>query len=120
MDHYNEWCDEEELTENASEAEAAAAPVIEETEESRAAEEEAWELPKARIGYVMLIVAVLCGGNGLGIVAAGLFWKASHNLVGAIAIAAGATIIGLLLVLVIVLVHKRRVIKRVQQQKGEV
>ena len=28
------------------------------------------ELPKARIAYVMAIVAILCGGNGIGIVAA--------------------------------------------------
>lgn len=33
------------------------------------------ELPKARIAYVMAIVAILCGGNGIGIVAAGLLWK---------------------------------------------
>ena len=30
------------------------------------------ELPKARIAYVMAIVAILCGGNRIGIVAAGL------------------------------------------------
>ena len=46
-----------------------------------------WELPKARIAYVMAIVAVLCGGNGIGILAAGLHWKANGNLPVAIGIA---------------------------------
>ena len=45
------------------------------------------ELPKARIAYVMAIVAILCGGNGIGIVAAGLLWKKTQNLSGAIALA---------------------------------
>ena len=40
------------------------------------------ELPKARIAYVMAIVAILCGGNGIGIVAAGLRWKKTNHITG--------------------------------------
>lgn len=73
------------------------------------------ELPTARIAYVMAIVAVLCGGNGIGIVAAGLFWKSSRSLPGAIGIVAAATAVALVLVAVIVLVHKRHVKKNLEQ-----
>ena len=30
-------------------------------------------IPRARIIFVMIIVAVICGGNGMGIVTAGLY-----------------------------------------------
>ena len=73
------------------------------------------ELPTARIAYVMAIVAVLCGGNGIGIVAAGLFWKTNHSLPGAVGIVIAATAIALLIVAVIVLVHKRHVKKNLNQ-----
>ena len=69
------------------------------------------ELPKARIAYVMAIVAILCGGNGIGIVAAGLLWKKTQNLAGAVALVAG-----LLIVTVVVLVHKRHVKKNLEQE----
>ncbi len=73
------------------------------------------QLPTARIAYVMAIVAVLCGGNGIGIVAAGLFWKSSRSLPGAIGIVAAATAVAIVLVAVIVLLHKRHVKKNLEQ-----
>lgn len=78
-------------------------------------EEVVGELPVGRILFVMAIVAVICGGNGAGIIAAGLFWKTTQNLVGAIAIAAGATLMALLIVAVIALVHKKNVKKKLEQ-----
>lgn len=74
-----------------------------------------WELPKARIAYVMAIVAVLCGGNGIGILSAGLYWKATGSLPGAIGIVVGVTVLALLVVAVIVLVHKKRTKKKLEQ-----
>lgn len=74
------------------------------------------ELPKARIAYVMAIVAILCGGNGIGIVAAGLLWKKTQNLAGAVALVAGFTAAALLIVTVVVLVHKRHVKKNLEQE----
>ena len=71
-----------------------------------------FELPKARIAYVMLIVAVLCGGNGIGIVAAGLYWKAHQNLTGAIGIVIAATVIALAVVALIVVIKKHLVKKK--------
>lgn len=73
------------------------------------------ELPKARIAYVMAIVAVLCGGNGIGIVAAGLYWKQTQNLPGAVGIVALATAIALAVVALIVLVHKRNVKRKLEE-----
>lgn len=78
-------------------------------------EEAEVELPKARIAYVMAIVAVLCGGNGIGIVAAGLYWKQTQSLGGAIGIVALATAIALAVVAVIVLVNHRRVKKKLRE-----
>ena len=78
-------------------------------------EEVVGELPVGRILFVMAIVAVLCGGNGAGIVAAGLYWKATQNPVGAIGIAACATFAALIVVAVIALVHKKNVKKKLQQ-----
>ena len=74
------------------------------------------ELPKARIAYVMAIVAILCGGNGIGIVAAGLLWKKTQNLAGAVALVAGFTAAALLIVTVVGLVHKRHVKKNLEQE----
>ena len=74
-----------------------------------------WELPKARIAYVMAIVAVLCGGNGAGILGAGLYWKATGNLPVAIGIVVGATALGLLAVAAIVLIHKKRTKKKLEE-----
>ena len=74
-----------------------------------------WELPKARIAYVMAIVAVLCGGNGIGILSAGLYWKTTGNLPVAIGIVVGVTVLALLVVAVIVLVHEKRTKKKLEQ-----
>ena len=60
----------------------------------------------------MAIVAVLCGGNGIGILAAGLHWKANGNLPVAIGIAVGVTALALAAVAIIVLVHKKRTKER--------
>lgn len=76
-------------------------------------------LPTARIAYVMAIVAVLCGGNGIGIVSAGLFWKKTANLTGAIGIAVCFTAAALVVVAAIVLLHKRHVKKKLEQNEGE-
>ena len=74
------------------------------------------ELPKVRIAYVTAIDAILCGGNGIGIVAAGLLWKKTQNLAGAVALVAGFTAAALLIVTVVVLVHKRHVKKNLEQE----
>lgn len=78
------------------------------------------ELPKARIAYVMAIVAILCGGNGIGIVAAGLLWKKAQNLPGAIALAVAFTAAALAIVAVVVLVHKHQVKKKLEREEDEI
>lgn len=88
---------------------------LEEVDFSAVEDGQEWELPKARIAYVMIIVAVLCGGNGIGILAAGLYWKATQNLPGAVGIVVGMTAAALVVIAVIVLVHKRRVKKNLNQ-----
>ena len=72
-------------------------------------------LPKARIAYIMAIVAVMCGGNGIGILLAGLYWKATQNLPGSIGIAVGVTAVALILVLLIVLFKKHLVKKKLKK-----
>lgn len=99
-----------ELLREELEAELPEIPAVEEGEV---------QLPVHRILYVMAIVAVLCGGNGAGIVAAGLYWKAAHHVAGAIAIAAGATAAALLIVVLIVVLHKRNVKKKLEQGDAE-
>ncbi len=70
------------------------------------------ELPKARIAYVMAIVAVMCGGNGIGILLAGLHWKTTHDLAGSIGVAVAVTAVALFLVVLIVLAKKHFVKKK--------
>lgn len=74
-----------------------------------------FELPKARIAYVMAIVAVLCGGNGIGILLAGLYWKGGGSLPGAVGIVVGMTAAALVVIAIIVAVHKRNVKKKLDE-----
>ena len=48
--------------------------------------------------------------------AAGLLWKKTQNLAGAVALVAGFTAAALLIVTVVVLVHKRHVKKNLEQE----
>ena len=73
-------------------------------------------IPRARIIFVMIIVAVICGGNGMGIVAAGIYWKLTGNLSAAIAIVVGVTVGALVLAAVIALIYKRRIQKRIREE----
>ena len=73
-------------------------------------------IPRARIIFVMIIVAVICGGNGMGIVAAGIYWKLTGNLSAAIAIVVGVTVGALALAAVIALIYKRRIQKRIREE----
>ena len=86
-----------------------------ETTGTKKPEIDAATLLKDRMLFVMLIVAVLCGGNGIGIVAAGLFWKRTQNLAGAVGIVVAVTAAALVLIGIITFVHQRKVKKRLEK-----
>ena len=68
------------------------------------------------------LVAVVIGKNVEGAAkeaeeyGAGLLWKKTQNLAGAVALVAGFTAAALLIVTVVVLVHKRHVKKNLEQE----
>ena len=72
-----------------------------------------------RMLFVMAIVAVLCGGNGIGIVAAGIFWKQTQNLAGAIGILVAVTAGALVIVALIALLHHRKVKRELEKFNEE-
>lgn len=78
-----------------------------------------WVFPKEQLIYIMVVIAVMCGGNGAGIVAAGLYWVRTHNLAGTIGIVVGVTAAALVAVLIIVLVHRRSARKKLAEKQKE-
>lgn len=61
-----------------------------------------------RLIYVLLVVLIICGGNGLGILAAGLVWKFTQNIVGAIIAVVAITVIAFVIAMVLVVRHNKR------------
>lgn len=61
-----------------------------------------------RLTYVLLVVLIICGGNGVGILAAGLIWKLTGNVPGAIAAVVAVTVAAFALAMVLVVRHNRK------------
>ena len=76
--------------------------------------------PKKMPALTFAPITILCGGNGIGIVAAGLLWKKTQNLSGAIALAVAFTAAALAIVAVVVLVHKHQVKKKLEREEDEI
>lgn len=60
-----------------------------------------------RLLYVMLVVLIICGGNGLGILTAALIWKFTGALTAAILTAVGITVLAFLGAMLLIVSHNR-------------
>ena len=58
--------------------------------------------------FVLLVVLIICGGNGVGILAAGVIWKLTHRLAIAIAAAVIITVLAFAAGMALVLLRSRR------------
>ena len=58
--------------------------------------------------FVLLVVLIICGGNGVGILAAGVIWKLTHRLAIAIAVAVIITVLAFAAGMALVLLRGRR------------
>ena len=70
--------------------------------------------PMDRVIFVLAMVGVLCGGNGLGIVAAGVYWKLTGNVGGAILIIVCVTTAAILAAVLIALFYQHYVKKHLK------
>lgn len=61
-----------------------------------------------RLLHVMLVVLIICGGNGLGIVAAALIWKFTGALAAAILTAVGITAIAFFGAILLIVSHNKK------------
>lgn len=61
-----------------------------------------------RLTYVLLVVLIICGGNGLGILAAGLVWKFTQNIAGAIIAVVAITIVAFISAMALVVHHNKK------------
>lgn len=61
-----------------------------------------------RLKFVLLVVLILCGGNGAGIIAAALVWKSTGLLWGAILTLVGITLLAFLGAIALILSHTRK------------
>ena len=57
---------------------------------------------------MLLVVLIICGGNGLGILAAGLIWKFTQSIAGAIVAVVTITVIAFVIAMVLVVRHNKR------------
>lgn len=62
----------------------------------------------SKLIYVMLVVLIICGGNGAGILAAALVWKFTHLLSAAILSVVGITALAFLGGMLVILSHNKR------------
>ncbi len=79
-------------------------------EESRP-ENDGQEAPKRdpqRLTYVMLVVLILCGGNGASIIAAALLWKRTGQTAAAILTVVGVTAVAFLAAMVLIRSHNKK------------
>ncbi len=61
-----------------------------------------------RLTYVLLVVLIICGGNGIGILAAGLIWKYTGTIAGAITAVVAITIAAFVCAMVLVVRHNKK------------
>ena len=77
------------------------------------------EKSTADLVFVLLIVLLICGGNGLGILAAGLLWKAAGSLALSITVLVLITLTGFALAMALVAVNHRRIAEEAMARKAE-
>lgn len=58
--------------------------------------------------FTLLVVGILCGGNGIGILTAALIWKFTGAVAGAILTAVAITLLALVCVILLILHRNRR------------
>lgn len=58
--------------------------------------------------FVLLIVLIICGGNGVGILAAGVIWKLTHMLAAAILAAVAITLAAFIAAMLLVVLRNKR------------
>ena len=58
-----------------------------------------------QLKFVLLTVLVLCGGNGVGIIAAALVWKATASVKFAILTLVAITVVALVSALAMIVIH---------------
>lgn len=58
--------------------------------------------------FVLLVVLIICGGNGVGILTAGVIWKLTHQLGIAIAAAVLITVLAFAAGMALVLIRNKR------------
>lgn len=63
---------------------------------------------RRKLRFTLLVVGILCGGNGIGILAAALIWKSTGAVAGAILTAVAITLVALTCVILMILCRNRR------------
>lgn len=58
--------------------------------------------------FVLLIVLIICGGNGVGILVAGVIWKLTHMLAAAIMAAVAITLAAFIAAMIVLVQHNKR------------
>lgn len=61
-----------------------------------------------QLKFVLLVVLILCGGNGAGIIAAALVWKFTGSLTGTILTVVTITVVAFLCVMVMILRRNKK------------
>ena len=61
-----------------------------------------------QLKFVLLVVLILCGGNGLGILAAALVWKCTASLAGTILTVVAITAVAFLCAMAMILRHNKK------------
>ena len=62
----------------------------------------------SQLKFVLLVVLLICGGNGVGIIAAALIWKFTGSVAGAVLTAVAITVVALIGALALVLLRSKK------------
>jgi predicted lipid-binding transport protein (Tim44 family) len=73
---------------------------------------------KMKLIYVMVVVFIVCGGNGLGLLMGGLIWRSTGRLGLAIGLMVGITLLAFLLAVCLILVCSRLAAQDEPQKKA--
>ncbi len=72
----------------------------------------------ANLVFVLLVVLIICGGNGMGILIGGLLWKATERLSLAILAVVGITVIAFALAMALVALNHRSIARDALEKKA--
>lgn len=61
-----------------------------------------------RLLYVMLVVLIICGGNGAGILTAALIWKSTGHIPAAVFAVVFITLLAFIAAMLVVLFHNKK------------